>query len=376
MDTLKKLIILGALFFSFTAQSQCGYDTLSLQITHINCHDVPTGEIDLFIPNSNASVSWIGPPHWNTNIPFSSTSIPITGLYEGDYIITISEYGSSGDTICQRSDTFTVNQTNDITATYLVEDICSEEDSADLIIIVTGGTPYNNGELYQYELIDNTTSLIVGTNDTVLNLPPGEYSLNVVDKNGCTPKHPEDLDFEIDSVVMMNPFMSSVGVICKDDNRGEARVFVQQGTPPFTFDWGAGIEPIEHDSFSVIMNLFPGTYSVTITDQSGCMITDSIDVESNPKICLTIYKAFSPNYDEVNQFWQIENIELYPQALVTVYDRNGREVFRRRNYINTENVAFGGHDSNDQPLPSGTYYYIIALENGDDVFRGTLTIMR
>ena len=64
------------------------------------------------------------------------------------------------------------------------------------------------------------------------------------------------------------------------------------------------------------------------------------------------------------------------QALVTVYDSNGRAVFRRRNYINTENIAFGGKDSNDQPLPSGTYYYVINLENGDDVFRGALTIVR
>ena len=35
----------------------------------------------------------------------------------------------------------------------------------------------------------------------------------------------------------MNPFMSSVSVICKDDNSGEARVFVTEGTTPFQFQW-------------------------------------------------------------------------------------------------------------------------------------------
>ena len=89
-----------------------------------------------------------------------------------------------------------------------------------------------------------------------------------------------------------------------------------------------------------------------------------------------MYKAFSPNDDAVNEFWEIENIHLYPEALVSVYDRNGRQVFRRRNYINSEEAAFGGKDLNNQPLPSATYYYVINLENGDDVFKGAVTIVR
>ena len=30
-------------------------------------------------------------------------------------------------------------------------------------------------------------------------------------------------------------FMSSVGVICKDDYSGEARVFIEQGIPPYLY---------------------------------------------------------------------------------------------------------------------------------------------
>ena len=41
-----------------------------------------------------------------------------------------------------------------------------------------------------------------------------------------------------------------------------------------------------------------------------------------------------------------------------------------------QNEAFGGKDKNGQPLSSGTYYYVIDLQNGDDVFKGTVTIMR
>ena len=62
--------------------------------------------------------------------------------------------------------------------------------------------------------------------------------------------------------------------------------------------------------------------------------------------------------------------------MILVYDRNGRQVFRRRNYENAEDVAFGGKDLSGQPLPSGAYYYVIDLENEDEVFKGVLTIVR
>ena len=370
MNRLKDLLLITVLFLSFTAKSQCGYDTLSLQIKHINCFADNTGEIEM-ADNPTASYEWVGPSGFSSTSPSPS----ITSLYAGDYILTTLLAGGLDTCL---TDTFTVNQTNDILATYLLNDICDEEDSADVIIVVTGGTPYNTGESYNYQLT-NSLSLIVGVNDTLLDLPPDLYSLSITDKNGCQPTSPQN--FQIDSAVIMNPFMSSVGVICKDDNSGEARVFVQEGTPPFTFNWGEDVFSQENDvlvvdSFSSINGLFPGVYSVEITDDMGCVIKDSIEVKSNPNICLTIYKAFSPNDDDIHEFWEIENIHLYPDAVVSVYDRNGREVFRRRNYINTENVAFGGKDANGQPFPSGTYYYIIDLDNGDDVFKGALTIVR
>jgi len=376
MKTLKKIAFIIALLFSLTAQSQCGYDTLSVNITHILCFDENTGGIDLLVPNVNTSFIWNGPSG------FTAASIhplaPINLLYAGDYILTISEYSIPGDVtsslICQMTDTFTVNETNDIEATFLLEGLCSKDDSVDLVMNVIGGTPFNSDETYTYQLI-NSSLITVSTNDSVFNLPAGPYSLIVIDKNGCTSAYPQNIF--IDPVESMNSFMSSVGVICKDDDTGEARVFVQEGTSPFLFQWSIDSTiTIEHDSFSSIYGLLPGEYYVKITDAMGCITRDTFEVKSNPAICIKVYKVFSPNDDDIHEFWEIENIQLYPQALVLVYDRNGRQVFRRRNYINAEDVAFGGKDLNGQPLPSGTYYYVIDLENEDEVFKGVLTIVR
>ena len=101
----------------------------------------------------------------------------------------------------------------------------------------------------------------------------------------------------------------------------------------------------------------------------------SIQIESNPEVCIKIYKVFSPNEDGINDFWIIENIHLYPEALVEVYDRLGNRVYRRRNYINSEEIAFNGKIDGSR-LNSGTYYYILDLENNDQILRGSLTIVR
>ena len=210
-------------------------------------------------------------------------------------------------------------------------------------------------------------------NTTNLAQNPGlPYTLTITDKNNCT----NDQYLTVNTTLAMNLFMSSTGVICKDDNSGSARVFVTQGTPPFEFKWDTLSFSEVHESESKIEGLLPGKRLVTIIDAMGCSVIDSIIVESDPSICLTMYKAFSPNDDATHEFWEIENISLYPEALVLVYDRNGRQVYRRRNYENAEGQAFGGKDQEGRILPSGTYYYVIDLENGDKVFKGTVTIVR
>ncbi|WP_036243810.1 T9SS type B sorting domain-containing protein, partial [Mesonia mobilis] len=47
-----------------------------------------------------------------------------------------------------------------------------------------------------------------------------------------------------------------------------------------------------------------------------------------------------------------------------VYNRYGRLVFERDNYVN----SFCGQDINGDELPSGTYYYVLVLEGEDPVF--------
>ena len=354
MQKIKNGLLIAILFFSLSAHSQqCDY-TLDNR-KHIDCYGDNTGAINITTsPFSISSFWWTFP-----NGFIDSSSSNLSNLLAGQYLLTIVDNSIPADT-CM--DSVLIEQTLQITASFELSSMCTEYDSTDVKTTIWGGTP--------------PYTTLWGTGNTARNtdsLAPGSYTLTITDTNNCF----RDTFLIVDLVQEMNPFMSAVNVICKDDYSGSARVFVTEGSPPFQFQWSTDSTiMIEHDSFSVIESLVPAEYRVKITDDMGCVTWDKIDVKSNPAICITVYKVFSPNDDNIHDFWEIENIHLYPEALAEVYDRTGKQVYRRRNYINAEEHAFGGKDQEGRTLPSGTYYYIIDLENEDAVFKGALTIVR
>ena len=360
MQKIKNLFIITILFVTLSANAQCDYNLDNY--SHINCYGDSTGAIDITLLNSNSTFWWTGVGG------YTSVSANISNLIAGDYALHIIDNVVPGDTsttvICYETDTIVIEQSLQIEAVFELYNMCNENDSADVITNILGGTP-------PYTTLWNTGDTLRNTDSLAPSILP--YELEITDANSCI--RTEYLSIPV--VSAMNLFMSSVAVICKDDNNGSARVFVTKGTTPFQFQWSTDSAfAIQHDSFSVLEGLFPGEYHVKITDAMGCVTRDTIEVKSNPSICITVYKVFSPNDDNTHEFWEIENINLYPEALVQVYDRTGRQVYNRRNYINAEEDAFSGKDQQGRTLPSGTYYYIINLENEDIVFKGVLTIVR
>jgi len=113
------------------------------------------------------------------------------------------------------------------------------------------------------------------------------------------------------------------------------------------------------------------TYTVTVTNANGCSSTVSYAVVVADD--LSILKAtnlLSPNGDGVNDVWKVENIDMYPQAMVRIFDKAGRMVYTRKGYDNSWDGTYNG-----QPLAENTYYYIIDLEAGK-VLKGYITLVR
>ena len=368
MQKIKIFLISAIIFATFSANAQvCDYNLDNY--SHNNCFGDSAGVIDITLlnPDPLATTFW-----WTGAEGFYSTSTNISNLKAGNYVIHIRNNvpGDTSTVLCYETDTIVIEESLEIEAFFELSAMCNKNDSANVNTNIWGGTP-------PYTTLWNTGDTARNIDSLAPSILP--YELNITDVNSCIRRK----YLSISVVSPMNPFMSAVAVICKDDNSGSARVFVTNGTPPFSFVWekDSSIEQyndiyVPVDSFSLINNLSPGVYAVEITDDMGCIINDSIEVKSNPAICITVYKVFSPNDDNIHEFWEIENINLYPEALVQVYDRTGRQVYNRRNYINAEEHAFGGKDQEGRTLPSGTYYYVIDLENEDTVFKGVLTMVR
>ncbi|MCE9537775.1 MAG: gliding motility-associated C-terminal domain-containing protein, partial [Bacteroidetes bacterium] len=113
------------------------------------------------------------------------------------------------------------------------------------------------------------------------------------------------------------------------------------------------------------------TYTVTVTSAEGCISLDIIVVTVVANI--TFGNGISPNADGANDEWIIDNIELFPNAVVEVYNRWGELLFQSKGYTEKWKGVFKG-----QLLPVGTYYYIINLNDPlfPDVLTGPITILR
>jgi gliding motility-associated-like protein len=105
-----------------------------------------------------------------------------------------------------------------------------------------------------------------------------------------------------------------------------------------------------------------------------------INVEVRIKVTLDlrvqIYKAFTPDGDNINDVWVIENIQNYPNNQVMIYDRLGGLIFSARDYNNEDIVWDGRSNQNGQNiLPTGTYFYKIDLGNEFPLKKGFIELV-
>ena len=75
--------------------------------------------------------------------------------------------------------------------------------------------------------------------------------------------------------------------------------------------------------------------------------------------------GFSPDGDGINEYWEINGIENYPENVVSIFNRWGDLVFKIQGYDNSGNVFTG--EANQMTsmgagtLPEGTYFFQIQL---------------
>jgi gliding motility-associated-like protein len=111
---------------------------------------------------------------------------------------------------------------------------------------------------------------------------------------------------------------------------------------------------------------------VSVTDEFGCEGTDTIVVRLCGK--LTIPNVFTPNGDGINEVWEIEELFVFEDLTIDIFNRWGERVFHSYGY--SSDSFWDGNDSKGKKLPMDAYYYVIDLHNGEEPIVGNVTIVR
>ena len=109
---------------------------------------------------------------------------------------------------------------------------------------------------------------------------------------------------------------------------------------------------------------------MSLFDKNGCQLDTSIVIAAIGADCIP--NVFSPNGDNVNDIWELEDAFLYADSEIKIYGRFGKKMFESYGY----ETPWDGTNEKGRAVPDGIYFYIINLGNGHDPIKGTITIIR
>lgn len=133
-------------------------------------------------------------------------------------------------------------------------------------------------------------------------------------------------------------------------------------TPSTGLDNAASLTPIASPQDNT-------TYTLHVVSQNCGTAVSSMKV--NVFTSISIPNTFSPNGDGINDYWDISGLVAFPASVITIYTRDGQQVFKSTGYAKPWDGTY-----NNSPLPPGTYYYIIDLKDGQKPLSGWVLIVR
>jgi gliding motility-associated-like protein len=101
------------------------------------------------------------------------------------------------------------------------------------------------------------------------------------------------------------------------------------------------------------------------------LVTIDIPCDTIPDGEFQIYPGFSPNNDDINETFTITGLGEFPNNRLQVFNRWGNLVYDKAGYTNDWAGTWKGKD-----LPSGTYFYLLDLGNGEKAMSGYLVLRR
>ncbi|WP_421796249.1 gliding motility-associated C-terminal domain-containing protein [Haliscomenobacter sp.] len=196
---------------------------------------------------------------------------------------------------------------------------------------------------------------------TVRNLNPGTFALNITNASGCsfdttiTIQSPRSLSLELGPDTTLR--------------RGAKVTFKPQlNFNPSQISWSPPSGLTSAQSLNAQAEpAFTTTYTLQLSDSAGCKVSDKIQVLVAGQVEAYFPNAFSPNGDEVNDYFSgYGGDEIEALEYLRIFDRWGNLVFEGINIPVDDPTKGWDGTSRGQPSPIGLYVFssVVRLKNG------------
>ncbi|MDG5799005.1 gliding motility-associated C-terminal domain-containing protein [Marinilabiliaceae bacterium ANBcel2] len=313
-------------------------------VNEVSCYMGDDGEIKLNISGGSKPYDIIW---YSTQNTLSNTSTQISGLHAGEYRVEVTDangcFWESSVNLDGPKDPFYIN----LTEYHLT---CHNGADGAIDVEVVNGTPP-----FSYHWSDGSRE------ENGVGLTAGRHSVSVTDASGCIAEA---------RTVLLEPRKISIESIIKEPScinadDAEVEIIPSGGNAPYSVEWSSG-----HSGFS-IEDLKSGSLTATVTDNYLCVEDFEIEIPQSLNECITIPNAFTPNDDGINDTWEIEGIEFYPNYNIKIFTKWGELIYSASADDPNWDGTFKG-----KRLPSATYYYVIDLGDGSSLLKGLVTIIR
>ena len=331
--------------FQFTISAPNPIDVTAVNVLNEICAGSEDGSIEITIAGGTAP--YRTSLNSNEDADFVSGQLQFSDLAAGTHVIFVRDANNCGENIIVEIEPG-VNLNATVTPVYdCVGNNTDNYIQVDLVDgIVADEVLYalNSTDLADMQLTPDFT-----------NVPPGDHYLTIAHSNGCV----NTVDFSITNFEPLSLFL-------EQNNINEITAIAEGGLENYTFYFDGQNNGSENTYFVNRTD----TFTVRVIDENGCEVSAEIFIEF---IDIEIPTFFTPNGDGTSDTFIPENLEAFPDTLIIIFDRYGRELYRMR-YGDT------GWDGTYQGtgLPTGDYWYVIKLkgENDDREFVGHFTLYR
>jgi hypothetical protein len=148
-------------------------------------------------------------------------------------------------------------------------------DSFTLTSLATCGTHF-------WDFGDGSTSTVIHPTHTYSGVASGLYTITHIITSPCSADTTVSTLNVLNQCCMLNLNLTTTAINCNGNCDGTATAIASNGTAPYTYLWG------NNSSSARVTNLCAGTYTVTVTDASGCISVATAVVTSPVPIIVRI----------------------------------------------------------------------------------------